>query len=197
MGDLIGHCAGAEHSGRGRVVERAQREAVPAAYRLRIRPSVLRPGERRYGMAVTPGTGLGFRAFQRRADRPPGGDFGPAQWWRATAANCWGACIASTVTGGSSASRTPFSFPTRFAQPGRVARYAPDGSIDCTIDVSASQPSCIAFGGPDMNLLFVTSARDGLKNDMLLRQPNAGNLFVYTTDITGLPDADFIFDQAA
>jgi sugar lactone lactonase YvrE len=48
-----------------------------------------------------------------------------------------------------------------------------------------------------MNLLFVTSARDGLKSDILLRQPKAGNLFVYKTDITGLPDADFIFDQAS
>ena len=80
---------------------------------------------------------------------------------------------------------------------GRVVRYAPDGRIDRMVDVPTSQPSCIAFGGPDMNLLFVTSAREGLKNDILLRQPNAGNLFVYKTDIVGLPDADFIFDQAA
>jgi sugar lactone lactonase YvrE len=57
----------------------------------------------------------------------------------------------------------------------------------------ASRPSCIAFGGPEMNLLLVTPARDGLKDDVLPRQPSAGNLFVYMTDITGLPDADFIF----
>jgi L-arabinonolactonase len=79
---------------------------------------------------------------------------------------------------------------------GRIVRYAPDGCIDRMVDVPASQPSCIAFGGPEMNLLFVTSARDGLKDDILLRQASAGNLFVYRTDITGLPDADFIFDQA-
>jgi sugar lactone lactonase YvrE len=78
---------------------------------------------------------------------------------------------------------------------GRIVRYAPDGCIDRTIEVPASQPSCIAFGGPEMNLLFVTSARDGLRDDVLLSQPGAGNLFVYTTDITGLPDADFIFEQ--
>ncbi len=78
---------------------------------------------------------------------------------------------------------------------GRVVRYDPDGCIDRMVDVPASQPSCIAFGGPEMNLLFVTSARDGLKDDILLSQPDAGNLFVYRTDITGLPDADFIFEQ--
>jgi len=77
---------------------------------------------------------------------------------------------------------------------GRIVRYAQDGTIDQAVDVPASQPSCIAFGGPDLNLLFVTSARDGLKEDALLRQPSAGNLFVYETDVTGLPDADFIFD---
>ncbi len=76
----------------------------------------------------------------------------------------------------------------------RVVRYAPDGSIDLTVDVPASQPSCVAFGGTGLNLLFVTTARDGLSGDALLRQPSAGNLFVYKTDVTGLPDADFIFD---
>ena len=79
---------------------------------------------------------------------------------------------------------------------GRIVRYAPDGRIDRTVEVPASQPSCIAFGGPQMNLLFVTSARDGLRDDILLNQPSAGNLFVYQTDITGLPDAEFIFEQA-
>ena len=78
---------------------------------------------------------------------------------------------------------------------GQIVRYAPDGSIDRMVEVPASQPSSIAFGGPEINLLFVTTARDGLKGDILLRQPSAGNLFVYKTDITGLPDADFIFDQ--
>src|SRR5580693_59044 len=29
---------------------------------------------------------------------------------------------------------------------GRVVRYAPDGTIDDTIDVPASQPTCVAFG---------------------------------------------------
>ena len=76
----------------------------------------------------------------------------------------------------------------------RVVRYAPDGSVDLVVEVPASQPSCVAFGGADLNLLFVTTARDGLKGDALLRQPSAGNLFVYKTDTKGLPEAEFIFD---
>jgi sugar lactone lactonase YvrE len=74
---------------------------------------------------------------------------------------------------------------------GQVVRYAPDGTIDRTIDVPASQPTCIAFGGPDLDLLFVTSARDGLTADALLRHPSAGDVFIYRVGIRGLPDARF------
>lgn len=77
---------------------------------------------------------------------------------------------------------------------GRVVRYAPDGSIDREVEIPSSQPSCVAFGGSELNLLFVTSACDGLKGDALLQQPSAGNVFVYNTDVTGLSDADFIYD---
>ena len=42
---------------------------------------------------------------------------------------------------------------------GQVVRYAPDGQIDNVIDVPSSQPTCVSFGGPTMNHLFVTSAR--------------------------------------
>ena len=78
---------------------------------------------------------------------------------------------------------------------GRVVRYAPDGSIDTVVDIPASQASCVAFGGTGLDLLFVTSAREGLNSDMLLRQPSAGNLFVYKTDAVGLSDAEFVFDE--
>jgi L-arabinonolactonase len=80
---------------------------------------------------------------------------------------------------------------------GRVVRYTPDGEVDRVIDVPASQPTCIAFGGPDLNLLYVTSARDGLKKDELLRHPSAGHLFVYRVDVCGLPDPRFAFEGNA
>ena len=76
----------------------------------------------------------------------------------------------------------------------RVVRYAPDGGIDTVVDIPASQPSCVAFGGPGQDLLFVTSARDGLNSGTLLLQPSAGSLFVYKTDAVGLSDAEFFFD---
>ena len=75
---------------------------------------------------------------------------------------------------------------------GRVVRYAPDGSTVGTIDVPATQPTCIAFGGKDLDLLFVSSARQNLSEAVLAREPHAGDLFVYKVDIKGLADSRFV-----
>jgi L-arabinonolactonase len=74
---------------------------------------------------------------------------------------------------------------------GRVVRYAPDGSISGAIEVAASQVSCVAFGGTDLDLLFVTSARENLSRAQLAREPQAGDLFVYQLNVKGLADARF------
>jgi sugar lactone lactonase YvrE len=74
----------------------------------------------------------------------------------------------------------------------RVVRYAPDGSIDRVLEVPTRQPTCVAFGGPDLNILFVTSARDGLTPEELEAQPSAGDVFVYKMDATGLPEGRFV-----
>ena len=72
---------------------------------------------------------------------------------------------------------------------GEVVRYRPDGSIERRITLPVSQPSCVAFGGPDLNLLLVTTARAGITDDQLAEQPLAGSLFVFQTDVTGLPES--------
>lgn len=70
---------------------------------------------------------------------------------------------------------------------GRVTAYNPDGSRFAQIDLPVSQATCPAFGGPDLDLLFVTSAREGLSDEQLAREPNAGDVFVYRPGVTGLP----------
>jgi L-arabinonolactonase len=74
---------------------------------------------------------------------------------------------------------------------GRVVRYAPSGAIDLEIDVPAMQPTCVAFGGKDLDLLYVTSARQGLSADKLAAQPQAGDVFVYQLAAKGLADSRF------
>jgi L-arabinonolactonase len=75
---------------------------------------------------------------------------------------------------------------------GRVVRYAPDGSVRHEIEIPTSQPTCIAFGGKSLDLLFVSSAREGLTPKSLRSEPHAGDLFVYRTEVRGLAEPRFV-----
>jgi len=68
----------------------------------------------------------------------------------------------------------------------RLVRYSPDGREVAVLPMPVSQPTCMAFGGEEMNLLFVTSARIGLSDEALAEQPRAGNLFIYRTAFRGV-----------
>lgn len=70
---------------------------------------------------------------------------------------------------------------------GRVTAWNPDGSLFVQIDLPVSQVSCVTFGGAECDLLFVTTARTGLSDEALAKEPQAGDLFVYRTGIAGLP----------
>ncbi|MBB3121543.1 SMP-30/gluconolactonase/LRE family protein [Pseudoduganella violacea] len=71
----------------------------------------------------------------------------------------------------------------------RVVRYAPDGSVERTLPLPVSQPTCPAFGGPDLDTLYVSSAATGL----LAPEPQAGGVFAGTPgDVRGLPEPLFV-----
>jgi sugar lactone lactonase YvrE len=74
---------------------------------------------------------------------------------------------------------------------GRIVRYTPDGRIDRTLEVPTSQPSCVCFGGPDLDVLCVTSAREGLDASTLRAEPHAGDVFLYRAGVQGLPEPEF------
>ncbi|HWD49270.1 MAG TPA: SMP-30/gluconolactonase/LRE family protein [Rhizomicrobium sp.] len=78
---------------------------------------------------------------------------------------------------------------------GRVVRYSPDGREDMVLEMPASQPTCVAFAGPKLDLLVVTSARDGLKPDTLMGQPHAGDVFIFKAPVAGLLDGSFIREE--
>lgn len=44
----------------------------------------------------------------------------------------------------------------------RVACYGPDGAFLRAIDVPGVQASCPAYGGPDLSMLYITTAAEGL-----------------------------------
>lgn len=68
---------------------------------------------------------------------------------------------------------------------GEIVRYRPDGQIDRKISLPVSQPSCVTFGGPDLNLLCITTARVDLNEEDLIEQPLAGALLIYDVNATG------------
>lgn len=74
---------------------------------------------------------------------------------------------------------------------GCLMRYAPDGHTTQAVTLPVSQPTSVAFGGKNMNLIFVTTAKDGLTDTELVHQPQAGDMFIYETDVIGLADAQF------
>ena len=75
---------------------------------------------------------------------------------------------------------------------GIVARFAPDGRLDCTVPLAAPQPSCPAFGGPDLATLFVTSAHVGMTDSERAAAPSSGAVFAQALDVRGLPEARFL-----
>jgi sugar lactone lactonase YvrE len=68
-----------------------------------------------------------------------------------------------------------------------VERYAPDGRLDMRVEVPAEQASSCVFGGPDLDLLFITTARKGFPAGGRPDQPEAGGLFVGRPGPRGRP----------
>lgn len=70
----------------------------------------------------------------------------------------------------------------------KVVRYAPDGRIVRVLELAAQQPSCTALGGPDLNVLFSSSATVGLAVPLA----TDGGLHATTLpDVRGLPESRF------
>ncbi len=70
---------------------------------------------------------------------------------------------------------------------GGIARFAPDGRLDRFVEVPVARPTSCAFGGPDLGTLYITSARTGLDEATLARQPLAGGVFALDAGVKGLP----------
>ena len=74
---------------------------------------------------------------------------------------------------------------------GCVVRYTPDGRLDRTLPVPVSQPTCVCFAGPNLDILCVTSAKEGLDPSRLHDEPHAGDVFLYRVGTQGLPESEY------
>jgi len=73
-----------------------------------------------------------------------------------------------------------------------VIRYAPDGTIDQTIEVPAPNVTCPAFGGEDLKTLYITTARQGLNEEQLAERPQSGSVFSIRVDVAGLEETSVV-----
>ena len=72
-----------------------------------------------------------------------------------------------------------------------VRRFAPDGTPQASISLPTPNITSPGFGGPGLDQLFITSAREGLSADQLERDPDAGALFVCSPGVRGRPQRIF------
>ena len=73
----------------------------------------------------------------------------------------------------------------------RLARYTPDGRLEREVKLPVSQPTMCAFGGADLDVMYVTSAASGLGVLSKLSEPHAGGLFRLRPGVRGLPRHGF------
>lgn len=73
----------------------------------------------------------------------------------------------------------------------RVVRVAPDGSIDKIINVPVWKPTCCAFGGENLDTLFITTSRLMTDDDVLAAEPTSGGLFAVKPGFKGVEDTPF------
>lgn len=66
-------------------------------------------------------------------------------------------------------------------------RYSPSGELLERVRFPVANITKIAFGGPDLRTVYATTARQMLKPEELERQPLAGSLFEFRSDVAGVP----------
>jgi sugar lactone lactonase YvrE len=72
-----------------------------------------------------------------------------------------------------------------------VRRFRPDGREIDRIDLPVAQVTCPAFGGSDLDELFLTTAHEGFPAGEMPHQPQAGGLFRARPGVVGRAPARF------
>jgi len=70
---------------------------------------------------------------------------------------------------------------------GAVHRYSPTGELVAVVDVPAPHTSSVAFAGPLLDTLVITTATQGLDDDALAAFPDSGRVFTATPGPLGAP----------
>ncbi|MEM1162994.1 MAG: SMP-30/gluconolactonase/LRE family protein [Pseudomonadota bacterium] len=74
---------------------------------------------------------------------------------------------------------------------GHVRQILPDGTVATRVDLPVPNITCACFGGPELDRLYVITAREEMTAAQLADAPLSGGLFVATPDAVGLPEVEF------
>jgi L-arabinonolactonase len=72
-----------------------------------------------------------------------------------------------------------------------VLRVTPDGRIDRRVNLPVEKPTMCAFGGKELDLLYITSIGDGGSYPPAPGQQEPGGLFAFDPGVQGLPESLF------
>ena len=72
-----------------------------------------------------------------------------------------------------------------------ITRYDPQGSVERVINLPVPRPTSCTFGGPNLDILYVTTARIRLSAQQLAEAPLSGSVLAVDVGIKGLPDPAF------
>lgn len=73
----------------------------------------------------------------------------------------------------------------------RVQQTHADGSPGLRIDLPVPQVTCACFGGPDLDRLYITTAREHMTDAQIAEHPLSGGIFVAEPGAKGLPEDRF------
>jgi len=79
----------------------------------------------------------------------------------------------------------------------RVVRYSPEGRVERVIELPVKRPTSCAFGGPDLDVLFVTTASQNMTAEERAAQPYAGALLALPVGVRGLPEPRLAWSAAS
>lgn len=76
----------------------------------------------------------------------------------------------------------------------RVLRFDSRGEVAAIVKVPARRPTMVAFGGPALTTLYITTARDGASEAELAEFPHSGGIFACELDVAGVAEPTYAGD---
>ncbi|MBL0923081.1 MAG: SMP-30/gluconolactonase/LRE family protein [Sphingomonadaceae bacterium] len=72
-----------------------------------------------------------------------------------------------------------------------IRRFSPDGEMLLEVPMPVQRPTSVAFGGTDMDRIFISSASRDLTAEERCGQPDAGGLFSFKPGVRGIAEMPF------